>query len=65
MGKYVIRKAGENPLYLKEKDSLKVVKDKNEAYPFKTEKAAEKVLEKLREKFNSPSLVKYLTIEKL
>jgi putative NADH-flavin reductase len=60
----IVRKTGAASLYLKEKDSLKVAQDKNDAYQFKTEKAAQKALESLRDKFNSPSLVKYLSVER-
>jgi hypothetical protein len=59
----IVRRTGASKLYLKEKDSLKVAEKVEDAVKFKTKKAAEKVLEGLRGKFNSPSLVKFLTIE--
>jgi hypothetical protein len=61
----IVRRTGASKLYLKEKDSLKVAEKVEDACIFKTEKAAEKVLEKLKDKFNLPSLVKYLTIEEI
>jgi hypothetical protein len=59
-----VRKTNAGTLYLKGKTSLEVAQDKNDAYQFKTEKAAQKALESLRDKFNSPSLVKYLSVER-
>jgi hypothetical protein len=61
----IVRQTGASKLYLKEKDSLKVAEKVEDAFKFKTEKAAQKALESLRDKFNSPSLIKYLSIEEL